>query len=268
MNRLFVWLQYLLPKHSLSRLVRALAESRVKWWKGLLIGGFVRLYRVDLNEAQSSDPRDYDCFRSFFARALKAGARPISSRTEDLCWPADGTLIQHGSITHGQVVQAKGLEYSLKELLRDEALAEHYEGGWFATIYLAPYNYHRVHAPLGGRVKQMRHIPGSLFSVNAATVRHLPGLFARNERTLCQFAADRADVGDFHVILVGALLVSGIEIVSSEAQHCTRGDEIGRFNYGSTVILLFRKDTIVPLPNLATGAAVKMGETFATLATT
>lgn len=254
-TRLFVALQYLLPQHPLSRIVRFLTRVRVRWLKNALIGGFLRLYDVAMHEAAEPDPRAYESFNAFFTRALRAGARPCPADPRLAVMPVDGTISERGPITDDTLVQAKDMTFTTVELLGgDAATASRFTGGSFATVYLAPYNYHRIHMPCSGTLRQAWHIPGHLFSVNAATAAAVPRLFARNERAVCLF--DTA-AGPMAMVAVGALFVGSIDLVW--AREVTRvrprrvrpidvpdpplalaaGDELGRFNMGSTVIVLF-----------------------------
>ncbi|MGH8135919.1 MAG: archaetidylserine decarboxylase, partial [Steroidobacteraceae bacterium] len=181
-DRLFIGLQYLLPQHFLSRLVWSLARTRINWLKRVLIRTFLRHYPVAISEAERADPLAYDSFNDFFTRRLKQGARPIDDSPASAVSPVDGYVSQAGALESGSLLQAKGINYSAGELLGgDPALAAQFAGGAFATLYLAPHNYHRVHMPLAGTLRVARHVPGDLFSVNAATAEGVPGLFARNE---------------------------------------------------------------------------------------
>ncbi|MFN3918670.1 MAG: archaetidylserine decarboxylase [Methylohalobius sp.] len=249
---LFAWLQYLLPQHTLSRLVGKIARCRIGWLKDALILWFARCYQVDLTEAEIENPKAYPCLDAFFTRALKPGARPLPQDPEFIVCPADGTISQLGSLTGEWLIQAKGRDYSAAALLGDAALAEPFVDGEFATIYLSPRDYHRVHMPYPGTLKEMLHIPGRLFSVSESTAEEVENLFARNERVVCLFDTD---LGPMAIVLVGALLVAGIETVwhglvtppsgrqirrwHYDGMRLARGEELGRFHLGSTVILLF-----------------------------
>jgi phosphatidylserine decarboxylase len=251
-GRLFVWLQYALPQHGLSRLILAATRVRTPWFKNLFIRGFLKLYRIDMSEAAESDAYRYGSFNEFFTRALKDGARPIANDERAIASPVDGCVSEAGAIEGERLLQAKGRDYTLTELLGAQPWAGRFQGGSFATIYLAPFNYHRIHMPLAGRLLETVFVPGRLFSVNAATAQHVPRLFARNERVLTLF--DSAH-GQFAVVLVGALNVGSMttvwagDITPSPRREITRipspaitlakGAELGRFNMGSTVILLF-----------------------------
>ncbi|MFI4969876.1 MAG: archaetidylserine decarboxylase [Lysobacterales bacterium] len=248
-----VLLQYLLPHRFLSRLVRWGTCWTFAPWKNFLIGRIVRRYRVDLDEAEHADPTAYRHFNAFFTRALKPGARPRPAGAEAILCPADGRISQAGAIRDGRVLQAKGRDFTVAELLGDDAAAAAYASGNFLTVYLSPRDYHRVHMPLAGELVASVHIPGRLFSVAPFAVATIPRLFARNERLVCHFRNER---GPFVVVLVGAMLVSGIETVwggvevPPYAAKITRrdwrgrgirlasGTEMGRFNMGSTAIVL------------------------------
>ncbi|PTL92682.1 phosphatidylserine decarboxylase [Halomonas litopenaei] len=248
--KLFSLIQYPIPHHLLSRLVGLLADCRIGWLKNLLIRAFIKRFKVDMSQAVESDPRVYPSFNAFFTRALAAGARPLE---DGLLCPADGTLSQWGAIDHGRLVQAKGHRFSMTELLGgDPRAATRYQSGSFATVYLSPKDYHRVHMPLAGTLTEMVYVPGRLFSVNDATTRHVPGLFARNERLVCHFETEH---GPMVLVLVGAMIVAAIETVwagqvtpqSGRVErvrfdrpiHLAKGAEMGRFKLGSTVVMAF-----------------------------
>ena len=273
MTRLWVWIQYLLPQHGLSRLVLAATRVRTPWFKNWTIRGFLKLYRVAMNEAAETDPYRYGSFNEFFTRALKEGARPIARDERAIVSPADGCISEAGSIEGDRLLQAKGRHYRLAELLAAQPWASRFEGGSFATIYLAPFNYHRVHMPLRGELKDTVYVPGRLFSVNSATAQHVPQLFARNERILTLF--DTA-YGQMALVMVGALNVGSMatvwagDITPAARRVITRlpadpttlekGAELGRFNMGSTVILLFEPDRVHWHPHLRAGREVRLGQ--------
>ena len=272
-GRLFVWLQYLLPQHALSRLVLAATRVRTAWFKNLLIRGFLKLYAVDMTEAAQRDPYAYGSFNEFFTRALKPGVRPIASDASSIASPVDGEVSEAGMIDRDLLLQAKGRRYRLSDLLAGQDWARRFEGGSFATIYLAPFNYHRVHMPLRGELRETVFVPGRLFSVNALTARRVPGLFARNERVLTLF--DTA-YGEFALVMVGALNVGSMATVwagditpaakqviakiSGPKLLLERGAELGRFNMGSTVILLFEPNRLRWNPELCSGRALRLGQ--------
>lgn len=273
---LYVWPQYLLPHHALSRLVLAATRCEVPWWKQLLIDAFRRRFDVSLNEAQQTDARAFPSFNAFFTRALKPEARPISDSPGSIACPVDGRISQLGEIRDGRIFQAKGRDYSLLELLGGAAdLAEHFQDGEFSTLYLSPRDYHRIHMPLAGRLTDMIYVPGRLFSVAPHTVRRVPHVFARNERLIALFDTE---AGPMAMILVGALFVACIETVwagvvtpphvhrvrrqsfADRPVQLARGAEMGRFNMGSTVILLFGRNRMAWEAGLGAGRAVRMGQ--------
>ncbi len=274
---LFVALQRLLPQHALSRLIARAAESKMPWLKNRLIERAIAAFDINIDEAESSDLDDYENFNSFFTRALKDGARPIDQDSNALVSPADGAVSQAGPITKERIIQAKGSDYSAGRLLGNTEEAKLYTDGAFTTIYLSPKDYHRVHMPIAGTLISTRYIPGDLFSVNDKTAQALPGLFARNERLVCQFDSE---LGQFALVFVGAMLVAGIETVwggfetpgrgavrnadfSGRDLSFDKGEEIGRFKFGSTVILLFQRDKIDWQDSFVPQAPVQMGEKIA-----
>lgn len=279
-ERAFIGLQYLLPQHALSWLVGRIAESRIGLLRTGLIRAFLAQYPVDLAEAAESDPARYLSFNDFFTRRLRAGARAHDADPRAALCPADGVVSQAGRIAGDTLVQAKGIDYSATALLGgDAALAAEFAGGDFATIYLAPHNYHRVHAPLAGTLRSARFIPGDLFSVNAATAAGVPGLFARNERVSCVFDTPQ---GPMAVVLVGALFVGSMSLAwcgrlrfdgGRRARDLPahdpiialdRGAELGWFNMGSTVVVLFGPGGPALAPGISKGHPVRVGERLAT----
>jgi phosphatidylserine decarboxylase len=273
--RLFVWFQYLLPQHGLSRLILAATRVRTAWFKNWTIRRFLELYRVDMTEAAESDPYRYGSFNEFFTRALRAGVRPIASDAAAVASPVDGCVSEAGTIDRDRLLQAKGRDYRLTELLAAQPWASRFEGGSYAAIYLAPFNYHRVHMPLRGELKETVYVPGRLFSVNAVTARHVPGLFARNERVLTLFDSD---AGEFALVLVGALNVGSMatvwagDITPAARRAVTRipgppttlekGAELGRFNMGSTVIVLFEPNRVCLHREVQAGSVVRLGQSL------
>ncbi|CAA0081809.1 Phosphatidylserine decarboxylase proenzyme [Zhongshania aliphaticivorans] len=275
----FIILQFLLPQHALSRLVGKLAETDIPWLKDVLISRFIKQYNVDMDEAADSDPRNYRNFNAFFTRALKEGARPICEESNAIACPADGAISQIGNITDGRIFQAKGQDYSLLSLLGgDREAAALFNEGSFATIYLSPRDYHRVHMPLAGTLRTMSYIPGALFSVNTATAENVQGLFARNERAVCLFDTE---AGPMAVILVGAMIVAGIETVwdgqiapppkgikttdyrqEPRDIQLEKGAEMGRFKLGSTAIVLFAKDRSEWLSTFEATTPTRLGDTL------
>lgn len=272
-DRLLTLPQYLLPQHGLSRLVGSLADSRTPWIKDTFIRKFAARYQVDMNEAAEPDLAAYENFNAFFTRALKPGARPLDSREDSILCPADGAVSQLGPISQDQVFQAKGHSYSLSDLLASETDAAPYVGGQFATVYLSPRDYHRVHMPLAGRLVKSVYIPGDLFSVNTRTAEQVPNLFARNERLVAHF--DTA-LGPMVVVLVGAMIVASIETVwggiepigreirssdyADKSVSLAAGAEMGRFRLGSTAIVLFGPDVMSWDAAYQAGTPTRMGE--------
>ncbi|UTA48567.1 archaetidylserine decarboxylase [Simiduia sp. 21SJ11W-1] len=253
--KLFASLQYLVPQHALSRAAGWLAETHISWIKDPFTRWFVDRYDVNMSEALEEDPTRYACFNDFFTRALKPGARPIDTDANSIVSPTDGAISQLGDIELGRVFQAKGQDYSLTELLGgDPSAAQPFMGGKFATVYLSPKDYHRVHMPLGGTLTEMVYVPGDLFSVNEATADEVPRLFARNERLVCFF---ETEAGPMALVLVGAMIVAAIETVwagqvtpyrrtikrtqynTAQTVSLEKGAEMGRFKLGSTAIVVF-----------------------------
>ena len=276
MESLFIFFQHIVPQHWLSRLTGWLAEVRYPiWLKNAVIERFVQHFEVNMAEAEQADPKAYANFNEFFTRPLRSGARPIAEA--DIVCPADGAISQLGEIEEGRIFQAKGQYFSTRELLGgDEERAAQFQDGQFATIYLSPRDYHRVHMPIAGQLTATSYIPGKLFSVNAVTVENVERLFARNERLVCYFDTD---VGPMAMILVGAMIVAGIETVWSgqvapadrvtvvsdfqalpEAVSLAKGEEMGRFKLGSTVILLFPKGSMAWDERYVAGTATRLGE--------
>lgn len=262
MSRLKTWPQHLLPQHALTRLANAASNSRLL--APALIGAFSRLYPVQLDECEAP-AGGFGCFDAFFTRALKPDARTFPGDSSALASPCDGTVSQIGAIEHGRIIQAKNRRFSVEELLGGREWAEHFEVGRFATIYLAPHDYHRVHMPLAGRLMVECRIPGRLFSVSASTSRAIDRLYARNERLVTLF---ETEYGPVAVVMVAALLVAGISTTWNPDDHprpgktirtrsfdpaiaLGRGDELGRFHWGSTVIVLTGKNA--PAWNSAIG---------------
>jgi phosphatidylserine decarboxylase len=282
-GRAFVALQHLLPQHGMSRLVLSLTRSRVPAFKNALIRLFVRGFRPDMTDAEIREPTAYDSFNEFFTRALRQGTRPVDSDPSALVSPVDGTVSEAGTLLEDRLLQAKGRYYTLEALLAgNTAWARSFAGGSFATIYLAPYNYHRIHMPLAGELRESFYVPGRLFSVNRTTAQLVPGLFSRNERVFCGF-----DCGGmpFGLILVGALNVGSMatvwhgDVTPRRHREVTRlpvtdvmspitlpkGAEMGRFNMGSTVILLLPPGAGTWNEKMVAGHTLKMGERIGTL---
>ncbi len=275
-DKLFIRLQHLIPQHGLSRAAGWLASTDNALVKNTFIKWFVKRYKVDMSLAAEENPLAYACFNDFFTRALKPGARPIDSAADSIVCPADGAISQLGNIVDGRIFQAKGQDYTTLELLGgDEALAAEFARGTFATVYLSPRDYHRVHMPYGGKLRSMVSIPGELFSVNTVTAENVPRLFARNERAVAIFDTD---IGPMAVVLVGAMIVAGIETVwdgqiapfaSREIAtslypyqniHLNKGDEMGRFKLGSTAVILFAENKMRWDEKFSAGTPTRMGE--------
>ena len=272
-------LTYVLPHRLLSSLARSLAYSTRPGTKQWLIDTVTRKFGVDLSEAAEPDPTAYPSFNAFFTRALKPGARTPDPDPRALLMPADGRISQCGSIVDGRIFQAKGQSFTATELLGDEAAAEPFANGLFATVYLSPRDYHRVHMPWTGTLRETVHVPGRLFSVGTDAVASVPRLFARNERLACHFDTD---FGPMCVVMVGALLVSGVETVWGGVEIPPYGGpvttkdyrgrgivverfaEMARFNYGSTAIVLLPPGVAELAPNLNAETPVKLGQRLAT----
>jgi phosphatidylserine decarboxylase len=275
---LLTQLTYVLPHRWLSSLARRLAYSTSPAVKQWLIDAVVKRFGVDLAEAAQPDPSAYPSFNAFFTRALKPGARVADADPRTLLMPADGHISQCGPIQDGRIFQAKGQGFTAAELLGDAADAEPYRNGLFATVYLSPRDYHRVHMPWRGTLRETVHVPGRLFSVGTAAVAHVPRLFARNERLVCHFDTD---FGPMVSVMVGALLVSGVETVWSGEEIPAYGDriqrkdyrgkgitldrfaEMARFNYGSTVIVLLPPGVAELNPALQAESPVRLGQALA-----
>ena len=279
-GRLFVAMQHVLPQHALSRLVLSITRVRTPWFKNLTTRAFLTLFpRVDMSEAQEADPYAYGSFNEFFTRTLRADVRPTAAATDAIVCPVDGTVSQLGVLDEDRLLQAKGRFYTLPDLLAKRAWASRFVGGSFMTIYLAPFDYHRIHMPARGTLRDTVYVPGRLFSVNTVTAARVPRLFARNERVLTLFDSPH---GQFAVILVGALNVGSIATVwagdIAPAPHrkithyavtdltLERAQEMGRFNMGSTVILLFERGRVEWNPTLDAGTPVKLGQSLGRLA--
>ncbi|AJI52620.1 archaetidylserine decarboxylase [Francisella philomiragia] len=258
-DKLFIFLQHIIPQSLISRLISKLTDSKNKPLKNYLINLAIKKFKIDISEAKESDISKYSSFNNFFIRELKDGLRPISSDKKVISSPADGVLSEFGDITDGSLIQAKGKTFSLKALIADSSTTDFMK---FATIYLSPKDYHRVHMPIDGKLTKMVYIPGKLFSVNQITAQNVDNLFARNERLVCYF---NTEIGEVAVIFVGALLVAGIETVwhgkvapsyykdiqtwdynnYSFNIEFKKGDTLGWFNFGSTVIVLMPNENIL-----------------------
>jgi phosphatidylserine decarboxylase len=254
-DRLLTVPQYLIPQHFLSVCMHRLTRCQIGWFKNVFIRFICWKFKVDITEAASQDLSDYVSFNAFFTRKLRQGIRPVASGKSVVISPVDGAISQLGKVESGRIIQAKRRDYSVDELLGgNSALAKQYEDGQFATIYLSPRDYHRIHMPVSGKLTSMRYVPGKLFSVNPRTARAVPELFARNERLVCQFDSE---FGPVVMVLVGAIFVGSMETVwagqvtppygkavqswdysGEEAIELVKGQEMGRFNMGSTVVML------------------------------
>jgi phosphatidylserine decarboxylase len=275
-GRAFVTFQYLLPQHALSRLILHATRVRAPWFKNALIKGFLKLFEVDMSDAQTVEPLRFASFNEFFTRPLKPTARPIAGDADLIVSPVDGTVSECGAIDQNRLLQAKGRTFTLQDLLADQPWASTFAGGSFCTIYLAPYNYHRIHIPAAGDLLSTVYVPGALFSVNATTAQHVPRLFARNERVLTLF---ETAFGKMAVVLVGALNVGSmatvwagditpaarrrVTVLPSTPITLAKADELGRFNMGSTVIVLFEASRARLLPQIRAGLRIKVGEPLA-----
>ena len=265
-----------LPTHAISRIVYRLSRCRLPFIKNNLIRIYLKLFDIDLSEARESNPFAYSSWNAFFTRALRDDARPVAPDKAIITSPVDGTISQIGYLDNNQILQAKGHLYSVEALLGDQALGEAFTNGAFVTIYLSPRDYHRIHMPCDGRLNRMLHIPGRLYSVAPHTVNTIEGMFARNERVVSMFDTDS---GSLALVLVGAINVGAIEttwaglitpptvkeqtdtVYAAQDQiSIVKGQEMGRFNLGSTVILVFEKDRVKWLEGLKAGDRLLMGQ--------
>ncbi|MBT4442810.1 MAG: phosphatidylserine decarboxylase [Oceanospirillaceae bacterium] len=280
-DRLFVVMQYLLPQHLISRIVGMLAASSVPIIKDTFINVFVKRFKVDMSEAEQQNTSEFDSFNDFFTRSLKADARMIDNNPTHLACPVDGAISQLGSISGEKLFQAKGHDFDLTTLLGGNAdLAQPFIDGEFATVYLAPKDYHRIHMPCDGTLTHMVHVPGQLFSVNQATAAAVPGLFARNERVVTIF---ETEFGPMAMVLVGAMIVASVETTwaglvcpkgkavshfnytAQQPIEFKKGDEMGRFKLGSTVIVCLPKGVSQWPTELTAGTTTRLGQMFAEL---
>lgn len=275
--------QYILPHHFLSSIMSKFTHSEIKGWKNLMIRQIINIYGVNMSEAKEQNIENFASFNHFFTRELKEGARPIVKSSIAVACPADGAVSQAGLIQQGSIFQAKGKSFTAVDLLGgDQERAQPFANGHFTTIYLSPKDYHRMHMPVAGELKEMIHVPGRLFSVNGATTHSVSGLFARNERVVCIF---ETKYGPMALVLVGAIFVSSIEttwhgVVTPPSIKSVRkweykdnevliekGIEMGRFNMGSTIIVLFGKDRVKWDKEFVSGKTVKLGEPIASVNT-
>jgi phosphatidylserine decarboxylase len=282
LDRAFGLLQRVLPKQLLSRTMHALARSTRPSLRNAMIGTTLRAYPlIEMSEAVEPDPYAYPSFNAFFTRALRPETRPVAHGDEVLVSPVDGTVSQRGTVREGRLLQAKGIHYGVPALLADESAMARYADGSYACIYLAPYNYHRIHMPLDARLVATRYVPGSLFSVNASTARSIADLYARNERVVCEF---ETAFGPLAMVLVGALFVGSIETVYSgevnppsrrgggvmdvtqgRGRRFEKGEELARFNMGSTVVLLHGHRQLHFADGVAPRSVVRVGQAIARL---
>lgn len=282
-NKLFVLSQYVTPQLAVSRLAGRLADNdRTPALKNRVIKWFIDRYGVNMSEAAEPDYTTYPSFNDFFTRALKPGIRPLAEGEKTLVSPVDGAISQLGQVSGDRIFQAKGQSFSLTELLGgDQQRAEPFEEGEFSTIYLSPKDYHRIHMPVAGTLREMVYIPGKLFSVNPVTAENVPNLFARNERVACLFDTD---AGPMALVLVGAMIVGSVETVWSgvvapgnglitstryegdQARSFAKGEEMGRFRLGSTVVMVMPKGAVSWNNDLDAGKTVQLGQAFGTLA--
>lgn len=282
LDKFKITMQYAMPKHFLSRMVGKLAAARLGGLTTWLIKLFIKQYKIDMSEAQYSEPSHYKTFNEFFTRPLKEGVRPLNAESDIIAHPVDGAVSQLGAIVDGQLIQAKGHDYSLQALLggSEQDIAP-FLGGEFATIYLAPKDYHRIHMPIDGTLSKMIYVPGDLFSVNPLTAQNVPNLFARNERVVAIFDTE---IGPLAMVLVGATIVASIETVwagtvtppagkdvfswnypttGDNAITLKKGEEMGRFKLGSTVILAWGANQAEILADQQPETVTRMGTPFA-----
>ncbi len=283
-DRILLTLQNCLPARFMGACLYRLSRTEIDWLKNALIRSFSQLYAVNTAEAEFPVPDGYHSFNAFFSRSLRTNARPINTDPLQLIAPADGTVAQLGHASNGQLMQAKGINFSAADLLGDAKLAAELANCAYTTIYLAPYNYHRLHMPLDGRLEQTLFIPGLLYSVNARSTALVPGLYARNERLVCEFSSP---TGRFAMVLVGAMNVASIstawggeifptadrrvqrhEYRNESGPHLRRGEYMGHFNMGSTVVLLGPSSVLDWSTGLQVGSTVQVGQSMARLAAT
>jgi phosphatidylserine decarboxylase len=286
-NKIKILLQYLMPKHAISRLTGKLAAAEMGWLTTKAISAFIKAYDINMAEAKFKHASDFSSFNDFFTRELADNARTIDDNASALCYPVDGAISQQGDIVDGQLIQAKGFDYSVVTLLGgDEQVAAPFQGGKFSCIYLAPKDYHRIHMPMAATLRKMIYIPGDLFSVNPLTANNVPNLFARNERVVTIFDSSH---GCFAMVLVGATIVASIETTwagtispptgkkiatwsypanGADAVHFNKGDEMGRFKLGSTVVTTFTPDMINFNQHDGPETITRLGEHYADLVST
>ncbi len=285
-DRIKIALQYAMPKHALSRLVGKLAAAKMGWLTTKLIDAFIKAYGINMNEAKFKKASDFATFNDFFTRELEDGARTIDQDASTLCYPVDGAISQQGDIVEGKLIQAKGFDYSLTSLLGGDARSSApFQHGKFSCIYLAPKDYHRIHMPMAATLREMIYIPGELFSVNPLTANNVPDLFARNERVVTIFDTEH---GALAMVLVGATIVASIETTwagtitpptgrdifrwqypakGMDAVTFSKGDEMGRFKLGSTVVSAFAPNMVDFAADAGPETVTRLGELYAHLKT-
>jgi phosphatidylserine decarboxylase len=286
-DKIKISLQYIMPKHAISRLTGKLASAQMGWLTTKLISMFIKAYGINMGEAKLKNASDFRTFNDFFTRELEEGARTISEEPNTLCYPVDGAISQQGDIVDGQLIQAKGFNYSLTSLLGGDArTSAPFKEGKFSCIYLAPKDYHRIHMPMAATLREMIYVPGDLFSVNPLTARNVPDLFARNERVVAVFDTE---LGQLAMVLVGATIVASIETTWAgtitppagkdifrwqypaagvDAITFEKGDEMGRFKLGSTVVSAFAPGMLSDFaPQAGPGTVTRLGEVYASLET-
>ena len=286
-DKIKISLQYAMPKHAVSRLVGKLAAAKMGWLTTKLIDVFINAYGINMSEAKLKKASDFDTFNDFFTRELEDGARIISPESDTLCYPVDGAISQQGDIVEGKLIQAKGFNYSLTSLLGGDArTSAPFQQGKFSCIYLAPKDYHRIHMPMAATLREMIYVPGELFSVNPLTANNVPDLFARNERVVTIFDTEH---GALAMVLVGATIVASIETTwagtvtppagsdiarwqypakGTDAITFEKGDEMGRFKLGSTVVSTFAPNMVEFTPEAGPETVTRLGELYANLVKT
>ena len=283
-DRIKIALQYAMPKHTVSRLIGKLAAAKLGWLTTKLIDIFINAYGINMNEAKLKKASDFDTFNDFFTRELEDGARIIDPDSDTLCYPVDGAISQQGDIVEGKLIQAKGFNYSLTSLLGGDArTSAPFQKGKFSCIYLAPKDYHRIHMPMAATLREMIYVPGELFSVNPLTANNVPNLFARNERVVTIFDTEH---GVLAMVLVGATIVASIEttwagVITPPAGSdifrwqypakgvdtitFEKGEEMGRFKLGSTVVSTFAPNMVEFTPEAGPETVTRLGELYASL---
>lgn len=286
LDKIKIALQYAMPKHLISRLVGKFAAAEAGWFTTQFIQWFIKTYDINMDEAKLKKATDFKTFNDFFTRELEDDARSFNEKEDSLCFPVDGAISQHGDITDDKLIQAKGFDYSVTTLLGgDEKTAAPFKNGTFSCIYLAPKDYHRIHMPMAGTLREMIYVPGDLFSVNPLTANNVPNLFARNERVVAIFDTEH---GPMSMTLVGATIVASIETVWAgtvtppagkdifrwtypsegiNAIKLKKGDEMGRFKLGSTVVMTFAPNMIDFNTQAGPGTVTRLGKHYAKLNT-